>query len=187
MFGQIAELLVRTAFGLIIYLALARFFMQAFRAPFRNPVGQFVMALTDWAVMPLRRVVPTFRGYDLPSLVLAWLATFVQLAVLFSLAGGGLATGGSLLLLGSLFELVRSCLHLGMFVVIVQVIISWVSPYAPLAPVFDALTRPLYGVFRRFIPPIGNIDLSPLFVVLVLQVLLIALDNTPRLLLTSMR
>jgi YggT family protein len=187
MFGQIAELLVRTAFGLVIYLALARFFMQAFRAPFRNPVGQFVMALTDWAVMPLRRVVPTFRGYDLPSLVLAWIATLLELAVLYSLAGGTLATAGTLLLLGSLLELARACLHLGMFVVIVQVVMSWVSPYSPLAPVFDALTRPLYGIFRRFIPPIGNIDLSPLFVVLLIQVLLIALDNTPRVLLTGLR
>jgi len=187
MLTQIAELLVRTVFGLIVYLALARFFMQAFRAPFRNPVGQFVMALTDWAVMPLRRVVPTFRGHDLASLVLAWIAKLLELTLLFSLVGGGLATGGTLLLVGSLLELVRACLHLGMFVVIVQVVMSWVSPYSPLAPVFDALTRPLYGVFRRFVPPIGNIDLSPLFVVLAIQVLLIALDNAPRVLLTGMR
>jgi YggT family protein len=187
MFGQIAELLIRTAFGLIIYPALARFFMQAFRAPFRNPVGQFVMALTDWAVLPLRRVVPTFRGYDLPSLVLAWIGIFVEGAVLLSLAGGGLATGGTALLLDSILELVRNSLHLALFVVIVQVILSWVSPYSPLAPVFDALTRPLYGIFRRFIPPIGNIDLSPLFVVLLIQILLIALDSTPRMLLTGMQ
>lgn len=186
MLDQIAVLLIRTAFGLVTYLALARFFMQAFRAPFRNPIGQFVMALTDWAVMPLRRVVPTFRGYDLPSLVLAWIAKFVERAALFSLAGGGLATGGTLLFLDSLFELARACLHLGMFVVIVNVIMSWVSPYSPLAPVFDALTRPLYGIFRRFIPPIGSIDLSPLFVVILFQILLIALDNAPRMMLTGM-
>ncbi|MCG6875589.1 MAG: YggT family protein [Betaproteobacteria bacterium] len=186
MFEQIANLLVQTAFGLIIFLALGRFFMQAVRAPFRNPVGHFVIALTDWAVLPLRRVVPTFRGYDLPSLVFAWIAAFAERAVLFSLAGGGLATGGSLLLVASLFELARACLHLGLFVVIIQVILSWVSPYSPIAPVFDALTRPLYGIFRRFIPPIGNIDLSPLFVVLLIQVLLIALDNAPRMMLTGM-
>jgi YggT family protein len=66
-------------------------------------------------------------------------------------------------------------------VVIVQFIISWVNPYAPLAPVFDALTRPFYAVFRRFIPPIGNVDLSPLFVLLVAQILLILLDPLTRL------
>ena len=62
---------------------------------------------------------------------------------------------------------------------------SWVSPYNPLAPVFDALTRPFYDFFRRFIPPIGTVDLSPLFVVVLAQVLLIVLDGMPRALLTS--
>ena len=185
MFQQIANLLVQTAFWFIIFLALARFFMQAFRAPFRNPVGQFVIALTDWGVLPLRRVVPTFRGYDLPSLVLAWIAAFVERAVLYALTGGGLTTGGTLLLEDSLYELARVCLHLGFFVVIVQVILSWMSPYSPVAPVFDALTRPLYGIFRRFIPPIGGFDLSPVFVLLLIQVLLIVLENAPRMLLTG--
>jgi len=185
MLGQIAVLLIKTAFGLIVYPALARFFMQAFRAPFRNPVGQFVMALTDWAVLPLRRVVPTFRGYDLPSLALAWIGIFVEGAVLLALSGGQLATGGTALLLGSLLELARACLQLGMFVVIIQVILSWVSPYSPVSPVFDALTRPLYAIFRRFIPPIGNIDLSPLFVIVLIQILLIALEGAPRMMLTG--
>jgi len=186
MIEQIGELLIRTAFGLVTYLALARFFMQAFRAPFRNPVGQFVVALTDWAVLPLRRVVPAAGGYDLSSLVLAWIAKLLELIALYTLVGGGLATAGTLLFFWSVIELFRACLYLAMFVVIVQVIMSWVSPYSPLAPVFDALTRPLYGIFRRFIPPIGNIDLSPLFVVILIQILLIALENTPRMMLTGM-
>jgi YggT family protein len=187
MLGQIAVLLIKTAFGLVIYPALGRFFMQAFRAPFRNPVGQFVMALTDWAVLPLRRVVPTFRGYDLPSLALAWIAVFIEGIVLRSLRGGELATAGIALFVDSLYELMGACLQLGMFVVIVQVILSWVSPYSPFAPVFDALTRPLYGIFRRVIPPIGNIDLSPLFVILLIQILQIVLDRAPRLMLTGMQ
>ena len=74
----------------------------------------------------------------------------------------------------------RASLYLLIGVVIVQFIISWVNPYAPLAPVFDALTRPFYAVFRRFIPPIGNVDLSPLFVLLVAQICLILLDPLTR-------
>jgi len=185
MFEQIGELRIRTAFGLVAYLALARFFMQVFRAPFRNPVGQFVVALTDWAVLPLRRVVPAAGGLDLASLVLAWLAKLLELIALYSLVGGGLSTAGTLLFFWSVLELFRACLYLAMFVVIINVIMSWVSPYSPLSPVFDALTRPLYGIFRRFIPPIGNIDLSPLFVVILIQVLLIALENVPRMMLTG--
>lgn len=186
MFGQIAELLIRTAFELIAYLALGRFFMQAFRAPFRNPVGLFVMALTDWAVLPLRRVVPTFRGYDLPSLALAWIALFIEGAVLRSLHGGVIATAGIALLVESVYALVFACLQLAMVVVIIQVILSWVSPYSPVAPVFDALTRPLYGIFRRFIPTIGGVDLSPLFVLLLIQVLFKVLEYAPRMMLTGM-
>jgi YggT family protein len=187
MFEQIAELLIRTAFGLVTYLALARFFMQVFRAPFRNPVGQFVVALTDWAVLPLRRVIPSVAGFDIASLILAWLAKFLELIALYSLVGGGLATAGTLLFFWSVIELFRACLYLAMFVVIVHVIMSWVSPYSPMSPVFDALTRPLYGIFRRFIPTIGNIDLSPLFVLILIQILLIALENAPRMMLTGMQ
>jgi YggT family protein len=78
-------------------------------------------------------------------------------------------------------ELLRASLYLLIGVVIVQVIISWVNPHAPLAPVFDALTRPFYAVFRRVVPAIGNVDLSPLFVLVVAQILLILLDNVARL------
>ena len=186
MIQQIAELLIRTAFGLVTYLALARFFMQVFRAPFRNPVGQFVVTLTDWAILPLRRVVPAVGSYDLSSLLLAWISKLLELIALYSLVGGGLATAGTLLFFWSVIELVLACLYLARFVVIVQVIMSWVSPYSPFAPVFDALTRPLYGIFRRVIPPIGNIDLSPLFVIILIQVLLIALEGAPRMMLTGM-
>lgn len=187
MFEQIAALLIKTAFGLVTYLALARFFMQAFRAPFRNPAGQFVVALTDWAVLPLRRVVPSASGLDLASLVLAWLAKLFELLALFSLVGGGVATAGTPLLFSSGLELIEACLYLARFVVIVHVLGSWLSPYSPVSPVFDALTRPLYAVFRRFIPTIGGIDLSPLFVLILIQVLLIALEGAPRMLLTGMR
>jgi YggT family protein len=78
-------------------------------------------------------------------------------------------------------ELVRASLYLLIGVVLVQVIISWVNPYAPLAPVFDALTRPFYAIFRRFVPTIGNVDLSPLFVLLVAQVLVILFESVARL------
>jgi YggT family protein len=186
MLNQIGLFLIETIFGLFIYVVLLRFWMQALRAPMRNPIGQFVMALTDWAVLPLRRVIPAYRSYDVATFVVAWLAVILKMVAIYAAAAGGaLGTPGLAALLFSLLELVRASLHLLMFVVIVQVIISWVSPYAPLAPVFDALTRPFYGFFRRFIPPIGNVDLSPLFVVVIAQVLLIVLAGVPRALLVS--
>lgn len=182
--GQILAFLLQTVFGLFVYLALLRFFMQVFRAPFRNPVGQFVMALTDWAVVPLRKLLPGVRGYDFASLALAWLAQLALLVLLYVLVHQvALASLPAMVLLQSIIELVRASLQLLMFVVIIQVVLSWVSPYHALMPVFDALSRPFCGLFRKFVPPIGNVDLSPLFVIVVAQVLLIVLDHLPRALL----
>lgn len=180
MFSQIAHLLIQTAFGFFVYALLLRFYMQWLRAPFRNPVGHFVTALTDWIVRPARRVIPGLMGLDLSSILIAWFAEALMLVLLYWLRGvsfvsaPGIAAG--VLFTLAAMELVRASLYLLIGVIIVQVIISWVNPYAPLAPVFDSLTRPFYAVFRRFIPSIGNVDLSPLFVLLLAQILLILLE-----------
>lgn len=183
MFGQIGSFLIQTLIGLFVYLVVMRFLMQTCRAPFRNPLGQFVIALTDWAVRPMRRIVPGLAGIDLATLVLAWLALVIKTLLLFALISGTVSMGVALLL--SVLELVRALLHVIIFVTIVHAILSWVSPHNQFSGVFDALTRPFYGVFRRFIPPIGGIDLSPLFVIIVAQILLIVLNNmTPAVLAT---
>src|SRR2546425_10514882 len=87
MFSQIADLLIRTAFGFFVYALLLRFYMQALRAPFRNPVGQFVTALTDWAVRPARRLIPGLFGVDLASILIAWFIEALLLVLLYWLKG----------------------------------------------------------------------------------------------------
>ena len=185
MLTQIAHLLIQTAFGFFVYALLLRFYMPWLRAPVRNPVGQFVSALTDWIVKPARRVVPGLLGLDLATILIAWFAEALMLVLVswlrgFSFASAPGIAAGVLFTLAAM-ELARASLYLLIGVIVVQVIISWVNPYAPLAPVFDALTRPFYAVFRRFVPTIGNVDLSPLLVLLVAQILLILLDNLSRL------
>lgn len=181
MLGQIARFLTEALFGFFVFLLLLRFYMQLLRAPFHNPVGEFVAALTNWMVLPMRRVTPGLFGIDLASLALAWLAEGLMWLLLLWLRGFSLsgAPGIAFAVLAVLaaIELARLSLYLLIGVILVQVIISWVNPYAPLAPIFNALTRPFYRVFRRFIPPIGNIDLSPLIVLLIVQVLLIPLGT----------
>jgi YggT family protein len=178
---QIAHLVIQTAFGVFVYALLLRFYMQWLRAPFRNPVGQFVSALTDWIVKPVRRFVPGLFGLDLATFLIAWFAEALMLVLIYWLRGvpfpaaPGIAAG--MLFTLAAMELLRASLYLLIGVIIVQVVISWVNPHAPLAPVFDALTRPFYAVFRRFVPTIGNVDLSPLLVLLVAQILLILLDS----------
>jgi YggT family protein len=176
---DIASLLVQTVLGLFVFVVLLRFWMQVLRAPFRNPVGQFVTALSNWIVLPVRRVIPGLLGFDVATVLIAWLGEALTLVLLLWLHGGSLgdspwAAAGFIAGM-SFFELLRLSLYLLIGVVLVQVVISWVNPHAPMAGIFDALTRPFYGVFRRFVPPIGGIDLSPLFVLVLAQVMLIVL------------
>jgi YggT family protein len=183
MFAQIGGFLIDSLFGFFVFLALLRFFMQSQRVSFRNPIGQLVISLTNWAVLPVRKLFPGIGGFDWASLAVAWLAQLAEVFLLHLIFGTGIALSVALLL--SLIELIRSSLYLLLFIVIVQVVISWLSPGHPLSPVFDALTRPFYNFFHRLVKPINNIDLSPLFVALTVQNLLIALkDIEPALLAT---
>ena len=179
MLSEIGSLLVQTVFGLFVFVVLLRFWMQVLRAPFRNPVGQFVTALSNWIVLPTRRVIRGWLGIDFATVLIAWLAEALLLVLLIWIRGGSLGSApgtAAAFIFGLAFlELVRLSLYLLMGVVIVQVIISWVNPHAPMAGIFDALTRPFYGVFRRLVPPIGGIDLSPVFVLVLAQVFLILL------------
>src|SRR5438552_6692051 len=90
--------LINIVFGLLVYAVLLRFLMQWLRAPFRNPLGQAVVALTDWAAKPLRRIVPGFRGLDVSTLVLGWLAQLLWLIALALLVGPGIVSGSMLAL-----------------------------------------------------------------------------------------
>ena len=179
MLAQIGNLLIETFFGFFVFLLLLRFYMQVFRAPFRSPIGEFVTTLTNWMVRPTRRVVPGMFGLDTASILLAWLLQAIMLFLLGSLRGMAAFSGASvaLILVVAALDLLRYSIYLLIGVVLVQVVLSWVSPYNMMSGVLDALTRPFYRIFRRFIPPIGAIDLSPLFVLLAAQILLIVLNG----------
>ncbi len=175
MFEPALRLLLDTAFGLITYAFLLRFTMQWLHAPFRNPLGQAVVALTDWAVKPVRRVVPGFRGIDGSTLLLAWVAEFAWLASLALLVGPG-TFGGAILATFALLavvELVKALIWLLIIVVVAQAILSWVAPDGPFAGVLNALTFRFLAPIRRRVPPLGGtLDLSPLILIVALQLVL---------------
>ena len=180
MLTRIVLFIAQAGCDFLAALLLARFILQWARASFRNPIGQFVIALTDWAVLPARRVVPGLAGLDLASLLLAWLVQLVFVALAYSMSALGHAGGGASipLLMGSaLIEVVRLAIHLAMLVVLVTALLSWINPHAPLAPFFNQLARPLLAPIQRVIPPLGGVDLSPLVLLLALQVLLMVLDS----------
>jgi YggT family protein len=173
--NQALKFLLDTLFGLLAYSFLLRFAMQWLRAPFRNPVGQAVTALTDWAVKPLRRVLPGFRGIDWSTLFLAWVAQLLWLVAL-ALVVGRTGLGGPALVTLALLagvELLKALLWLLIIVVIAQAILSWTAPDGPLAGVLNALTFRFLAPIRRVVPPVGGtLDLSPLILIVVIQLVL---------------
>jgi YggT family protein len=179
MLAEIAQLLVDVVASFFVYLLLARFHFQWMRVPFRNPIGGFIVALTDWIVRPARRVVPGIAGFDLATLTAAWLLQTLALWILYSLKSADPAATGAgvlpLLFVLALFDLVRYSMYMLIFAVLVQVLLSWLNPYSPVAPLFNAMTRPFLVPIRRFVPPIANFDLSPLVLLVALQVVLIPL------------
>jgi YggT family protein len=173
-FGQIANLLIDTVVSFFVFVLLARFHFQWLRVPFRNPMGEFVLATTSWAVMPARRVIPSLAGLDLATLLLAWLAQALGLWAQFAIAGAE-PTPLALAAVAAV-DLVRYSLYILIFAVFVQVAISWINPDAPLGPLFDLLTRPFLRPLRRYVPPVGRVDLTPLVLLVILYVLLIPLN-----------
>jgi len=174
---QAITYVLETIFNLFVLAVLTRFYAQAFRAPFRNPIANFVVALTDFAVKPMRKIIPGAMGLDLASFVVAWIAQTILLVALCAvLEIKTLAVPGfwPAIVLLALVKLLKLSIYLLMGVVIIQAIISWVSPYHPIRPFFDAMSRPFLKPFRRLIPLVGGVDLSPLILLVMLQVILIA-------------
>ena len=178
MLQDAALFLTQVFFELFASAFWLRFYMQWARVSFRNPFAQFIIKVTDFAVRPLRRLVPGLFGLDLASLLLFVtteacfvLASHWLLGYPFGQAGSGVWPGFALLVLaGSL----RLAVYISMGLVIIQAVMSWINPFSPFASVFHALTQPLIGPFRRIIPPIGGVDLSPMAVIILMQLVLVA-------------
>lgn len=175
MFSQIGQLLIDAVAGFFVFLLLARFHFQWLRVPFRNQVGAFMIAATNWIVMPARRVIPAFAGLDLATLAMAWLLQGLALYLNLLLIGREPGSAAGFVSIGgvALVDLLRYSIYILMFSLIVQAVLSWVNPYSAVGPLFDALTRPFLRPLRRIVPPLANIDLTPLVLIILLQVLLV--------------
>ena len=152
---------------------LFRFLLQWLRAPLRNPVGEFVMALTDFLVLRARRYIPAVRLMDSATLLLAFFFELIYLSLTLLLQDYPFKhfplTG---LLVLSTVELFRMSLYFLMGALVVQAILSWANPYTPLAPLLAAITKRFLRPLQRILPPIGNVDLSPLLLLVICQIIL---------------
>lgn len=172
---QILSFLLDVAVGLLGGACLLRLYMQYQRISFKNPVGRFVFALTDWLVLPLRRILPSIGRWDTASLVGAFLLELAQYGVLWLLAGR--TAGLGMLPLLALFGLIRLVISALTVLVIVYAILSWMRADSPIVDVIERLCAPLLRPWRRIIPLVGGIDLSPLAFLVALQVAAIMLAS----------
>ncbi|MEO8249155.1 MAG: YggT family protein [Burkholderiales bacterium] len=178
MLYQIFSFLLDIAIGVLGGACLLRAYMQRQRISFSNPVGRFIFALTDWVVLPLRRVIPSFAGWDMASLLAAFLLSLLEQALLYLLADSSMKP--ALVPVLALFGLARLAISGLTGLVIVYAILSWFPSQSPLSDIVGRLCEPLLRPFRRLIPLLGGIDLSPLALLILLQVGAIVLANVLR-------
>jgi len=163
--------LIQTVFGLYILAVMLRFLLQWVRADFYNPISQFIVKITNPPIKPLRRVIPGWGGIDLASVLLL---IILQMAELFLVNMTlGRAFGVSALFIATIAELLELLINIFIGAVLIQVILSWVAPgtYNPLIGLVHKISDPLLAPARRLIPPLSGIDLSPLAILVLLQLL----------------
>jgi len=165
--------LFQSLLELYILTFVLRLILQAVRADFRNPVSQFVLKVTDPLILPLRRVVPAIGPVDTATVLIALGLQALLTGVLLNLACTTAPAIPQLLGL-SVIRLVRLTLNIFFFLILAQVIISWVAAgqYNPMFHLLSQVVEPVLRPFRRLIPPIAGFDLSPLFAILAIQVFL---------------
>lgn len=167
MLTSILTLIVDTIASVLGGVLLLRFWMQVVRVRPPTTLGQFIFQLTDWLVRPLRRMLPGVGGYDWASLIGAILIIVLSIAIDLAIAS---RFAPDFLVVLSLLRFFEWIFYGFIGLLIIEAIFSWVNPHAPLAPFIRALNDPLLRPLRRIVPLVGNIDLSPLVALILLQI-----------------
>ena len=173
---EVLWLIVETVGSLLAAACVLRLWMVWQGMALRDPVGHFVFTFTEWLVRPIRAIVPRRGHFDGSCLLAALLLAFV-LAVVFVLLYSPRAPSFGAVALLAVLWLARWALWLVIGSLLLQVILSWVNPHAPIAPMIERLTEPLLAPVQRRLPRLGGLDLSPLVVILLAQVILTVLRS----------
>ena len=188
MLFQIFSLLLQVAVGLVAGTCLLRMYMHLMRinmsARAGNPMGPFLFAVTDWIVLPLRRVLPGLASFDLASLLAAWLLSLAQCAVLWLFQG--MPYGFPVVAVLAVVALVRLMISGLTLIVLLFALVSWVQAHSPVVDLLDRLVVPLLVPIRRQVPLVGGVDLSPVVLLLLLQVASLLLNAAQGVVLMAM-
>ena len=167
--------LISTITDLYVAAILLRLLLQWVRADFYNPLSQFLIKVTNPVLVPARRLIPSIGKLDTASVVVMLMLELAQLAIISQLTQAGYVL--QFLLLFAVKKLLVTLLVTYFVLVIARIIISWIASQSrhPLIPLIYQLTEPVLRPFSKLVPPIGGIDLSPLFVLITLRFLLLLL------------
>nr|VFJ47661.1 MAG: YggT family protein [Candidatus Kentron sp. FW]VFJ62938.1 MAG: YggT family protein [Candidatus Kentron sp. FW] len=176
--GNAGTFLIQTLLGLYIMAVMLRFLFQLVKADFYNPISQFVVKVTDPPLRYLRGFIPGLWGLDLASVVLLLILQSMEIWMISALLGGGANPIGVIIL--SVARLLELAIHVFMFSIILHVIMSWINPhvYNPMVSLLYSVTEPLLAPARKWIPSVSGLDLSPILVIVGLQLILL-LFTTP--------
>ena len=177
---EIAIYLSQSILGLFLLAVVIRFLLQITKADFYNPISQAFVKITNPALLPLRKILPSFRSLDLSSLVLALALQATLILLLLSLSGSVISvSGASRIIIWSALGVAGLIVKIYFFALLAMIILSWVAPgsYHPAIQLLNQLVEPAMSPFRKILPPLGGLDFSPILVFILINIFEILIRN----------
>jgi len=177
---QIGLLLVNAIAGFFLFIVILRFMLQAVRADFYNPISQFVVKATNPALIPMRKVIPGFGGYDMASIVLAIIVECIAITLSLIIAGWPLPIAN--IVIWALLGTIGLFLKLYFWGLLIMIIASWIAPqsYNPALLLLRQIIEPPMKPIRKLMPDMGGLDISPIIAFLIINVFEILLLSFAR-------
>ena len=173
--GTALLFLINTIFDLYLFVLMVRIILVYVGANYFDPITRFIIKLTDFIVKPVRRFIPNVKRFELASILILFVLEIFKFLLVLLISFGTLNVLGLLLL--ALGDILKRLFITFFYAVLVQVILSWLQPYSPMNRLLYQFIAPVSRPFQRLIPPISGIDITPIFVLILLQLLIIIIAN----------
>jgi len=173
-FAQAIIFLVKLFFDIYILTLILRYLLTIVRVDSLNPLSALIIKVTNPLLKPLRRTIPGYFGIDWASIISLFLVQAIEIILVALIITGGIPAFSGLTML-TIAYLLRTILYIYLFIIIVQVIISWVNPnaYNPITTIMYQISEPILKPIRHFIPSSGGLDFSPLVALIIINLLMI--------------
>ncbi|UDG82428.1 YggT family protein [Candidatus Vallotia cooleyia] len=177
MFDDIIHFLLNIIFTVFGSALLLRTWLTVIQLTPYNPLSQAIFRATNWLVTPLHRIIPAARGIDWISLFAAWLAAIIFISLMVAISGGNPALLFPAGFIIALLTTVKWALNLTIWLTLILALLAVVNPRSPAIAILLQLTAPLLNPLRRAIPTLSEIDLSPLVLLIIVELLLMLITR----------